>query len=118
MNYWWGLNSGAIDVVMSKRVQPSTKRLVDLVREHIREGSFFVFEGEIRSQDGVERCMADGRLSPADVITMDWLTDNVVGSFPELEELKDEAKALVELQGIREIRQPDVSWFSWRVEEQ
>lgn len=117
MNYWWGLSSGALDVIMSKRVQPGTKRLVDIVREHIREGSFFVFEGEIRSQDGVERCMADGRLSPADVITMDWLADNVIGSFPKIEELKEEARALVELQGIREIRQPDVSWFSWRVEE-
>ncbi|MBR6767265.1 MAG: BMP family ABC transporter substrate-binding protein [Clostridia bacterium] len=118
MNFWWGLSSGAIDVIMSKRVQPGTKRLVDLVREHIRDGSFFVFEGQIKSQDGVERCAANGRLSPADVITMDWLADNVVGSFPGLREIKDEAKALVELQGIREIKQPDASWFSWRADEQ
>lgn len=118
MNYWWGISSGALDVIMSDRVQPNLKRLVDLVQEHIREGSFWVFEGEIRSQDGVERCNKNGRLSPADVITMDWLTDNVVGSFPEIEELKEEAKALVEIQGIREIKQPDASWFSWRIEEQ
>jgi len=118
MNYWWGISSSAIDVIMSKRVQPSLKRLVDLVREHIREGSFWVFEGELHSQDGRERCSAEGRLSPADVITMDWLVDNVIGNFPGLDEVKDEAKALVELQGIREIKQPDASWFSWRIEEQ
>ena len=48
---------------------------------------------------------------------MDWLVDNVVGGFPALDELKDEAKALVELQGIREINLPTASSFSWKAEE-
>lgn len=117
MNYWWGLSSDAIDVIMSQRLDPSLKRLVELVKEHVREGSFWPFEGEIIAQDGKPRCTADNRLSPADVITMDWLADNVIGSFPKLEELKEEAQALVEIQGIREIRQPDASWFSWRDDE-
>lgn len=118
MNYWWGISSGALDVIMSDRVPSNLKRLVDLVQEHIREGSFWVFEGKILAQDGSEKCDAESRLSPADVITMDWLTDNVIGGFPDMESLKDEAKALVEIQGIREIKQPDASWFSWRADEQ
>ncbi len=117
MNYWWGLSSDAIDIVVSQRLDPSLKRLVELVKEHVREGSFWPFEGSIRAQDGQERCTADSRLSPADVITMDWLADNVEGAFPKLEALKDEAKALVEMQGIREIRQPEAAAFSWREEE-
>ena len=66
---------------------------------------------------GEIRCPVDGRLSPADIIAMDWLVDNVVGGFPAIDELKDEARALVELQGIREIEMPSPSAFSWKAEE-
>ena len=48
---------------------------------------------------------------------MDWLVDNVVGGFPAIDELKDQARALVELQGIREIELPVPSSFSWKAEE-
>ena len=40
--------------------------------------------------------------------------DNVVGGFPLTEELKSDARALVELQGIREIPVPDPASFSWK----
>ena len=116
VNYWWGLSSNAVDLVTSQRLDPSLKRLVELVKEHIREGVFWPFEGIIHDQQGVERCGPEGRLTPADVIAMDWLTDNVVGGFPELSELRDDARALVELQGIREVKL-DPATFSWRADE-
>ena len=117
VNYWWGLSSGAVDLVMSQRMDIGLKRLVELVKEHIREGVFWPFESIIRDQAGEIRCPVDGRLTPADVIAMDWLVDNVVGGFPAKDELKDEARALVELQGIREIPMPSASAFSWKAEE-
>ena len=113
MNYWWGLSSGAIDIVMSDIVDTGLRRLVELVREHIREGVFWPFEGLIRDQGGVARCPADGRLSPAALIAMNWLTDNVVGAFPGIGDLKPQARALVELQGIREVEMPSAGQFSW-----
>ena len=30
---------------------------------------------------------------------MDWLVDNVVGTIPKMDELDEEAKAVVEMQG-------------------
>ena len=114
VNYWWGLSSDAIDIVMSEDVGLGLRRLVELVKAHIREGEFWPFEGLIRDQSGVARCDANGRLSPADIIAMNWLTDNVVGGFPETSVLKPQARALVELQGIREITLPDTSRFSWK----
>ena len=52
-----------------------------------------------------------------DIIAMDWLVDNVVGGIPAIDELKDEARALVELQGLREITVPlpgqDAGAFVW-----
>jgi len=117
VNYWWGMSSDAVDIVMSQRMDIGLKRLVELVKEHIREGVFWPFESIIRDQSGEIRCPVDSSLTPADIIAMDWLVDNVVGGFPTLDELKDEAKALVELQGIREIALPSPSSFSWRAEE-
>lgn len=117
VNYWWGLSSDAVDIVMSEDVGLGLRRLVELVKSHIRQGEFWPFEGLIRDQAGVARCPADGRLSPADIIAMNWLTDNVVGGFPETSVLKPQARALVELQGIREITLPDASRFSWRASE-
>ena len=114
VNYWWGLSSDAIDVVMSEDIDVGLRRLVELVKEHIRGGVFWPFEGLIRDQSGVARCPADGRLTPADLIAMNWLTDNVTGGFPETESLKPQARALVELQGIREVDMPDASQFSWQ----
>ena len=117
VNYWWGLSSEAVDLVTSQRLDIGLTRLVELVKEHIREGVFWPFESIIRDQAGQIRCPVDGRLSPADIIAMDWLADNVVGGFPDTAELKDEARALVELQGIREIDLPAPSAFSWKAEE-
>ena len=117
VNYWWGMSSDAIDIVISEAVDSGLRRLVELVKAHIREGVFWPFEGLMRDQAGVARCPADGRLSPADVIAMNWLTDNVVGGFPETSAMKPQARALVELQGIREVELPDASQFSWRAEE-
>jgi len=117
VNYWWGLSSDAVDLVVSQRMDTGLKRLVELVKEHIREGVFWPFESIIRDQSGAVRCPVDSRLTPADVIAMDWLVDNVVGGFPAIDELKDEARALVELQGIKQIDLPAPSAFSWRADE-
>ena len=117
VNYWWGLSSDALDIVMSEDVDSGLRRLVELVKAHIREGVFWPCEGLMRDQAGVARCPADGRLSPADVVAMNWLTDSVVGGFPETSSLRPQARALVELQGIREGHMPDASQISWKAEE-
>ena len=117
VNYWWGLSSGAVDIIMSQRLDIGLKRLVELVKEHIREGVFWPFESIIRDQAGDIRCPVDGRLTPADVIAMDWLVDNVVGGFPAIDDLREFTRALVELQGIKEIEMPAPSTFSWKAEE-
>ena len=117
VNYWWGLSSEALDVITTQRLDPGITRLLELVKEHIREGVFWPFEGKIVDQQGNQRCAADGRLSPAEVIAMDWLVDNVEGGFPETESLRDEARAMVALQGVKEIDIPDASTYSWKSEE-
>ena len=38
--------------------------------------------------------------APEEIITMNWLAENVVGKLPEFDELTEEAQSLVRLQGL------------------
>ena len=112
-NYWWGLGSSILDVAFSSRFDPYAARTVHHFREQIRDGSFSPFEGELRDQNGVLRCEADRRLTPAEILCMDYLADNIVGTLPGTEELIESARPLVRLQGFHGELKPQLSAFSW-----
>ena len=112
-NYWWGLGSSILDVAFSSRFDPYAARTIHHFREQIRDGSFSPFEGELRDQDGVLRCDADRRLTPAEILCMDYLADNIVGTLPVMDELIESARPLVRLQGIHGELKPELSAFSW-----
>ena len=46
------------------------------------------------------QCKAGESLGAEEIITMDWLAENVVGKIPKLDELTEDAQELVEFQGI------------------
>ena len=112
-NYWWGIGSHILDVAFSARFDPYAARIIHHFRQELKEGSFSPFEGEIRDQNGVLRCEADRRLTPAEVLCMDYLVDNIIGSFPSEQELIESARPLVRLQGIHGELMPELSSFSW-----
>ena len=112
-NYWWGLGSNILDVAFSARFDPYAARTINHFREQIRDGSFSPFEGELRDQNGILRCEADRRLTPAEILCMDYLADNIVGTLPGTDELIESARPLVRLQGIHGEQKPQLSSFSW-----
>ncbi|MCI8359151.1 MAG: BMP family ABC transporter substrate-binding protein [Lachnospiraceae bacterium] len=101
VNYWWGMSAEVIDVICSKAMPHGTYRLIEFLKNSIRAGAFHPFDGPIYAQEGVLRCKEGESLSPDEIITMDWLAENVMGKIPELEELTEEAQALMQLQGIK-----------------
>ena len=100
MNYWWGLSAGVIDVICSKRITADTKKLIHLVKEAMKHGVFHPFMGPIVDQNGELRVSETEVIQPEDILTMNWLAENVIGDIPVLEELKDSAKPVVELRGL------------------
>lgn len=100
INYWWGISSGMIDIIYSKALPPRTKQLAELVKQQIVSGNFQIFSGELKDQSGNLRCHEKEELSPSDIVRMDWLSDNVEGRIPELDNLTDEAVAMAEIQGL------------------
>ncbi|MCM1495116.1 MAG: BMP family ABC transporter substrate-binding protein [Bacteroides sp.] len=100
LNYWWGMSAGVIDIICSRVLPASTRQLVDLLKDLICKGEFSPFDGEIIAQDGTVKSKANERMQPEEIITMDWLVDNVVGYIPAIGGLKEEAKPVVSMQGV------------------
>lgn len=51
--------------------------------------------------------MQGGSLTAEEIISMDWLAENVVGVIPEFKDLTQEAQTLVRLQGVKEDERKD-----------
>lgn len=101
INYWWGMSAGVIDVVCSQRLPVGTKRLVELLKSTISSDLFNPFSGILYSQTGVAQGDPDKSLSLEEIMTMDWLIENVVGTIPKKEELKEQAEPVVRQQGVK-----------------
>ena len=100
INYWWGMSSGVVDVICSQNLPIGTQRLVYLLKDTIRRGEFNPFSGTLYSQQGVVQEDPDRSLSPEEIIRMNWLARSVIGSIPERQDLKEQAKPVTLQQGI------------------
>ena len=100
INYFWGLASGLVDVRCLPALPAATARLVALLRRSIADGTLLPFAGPLYDQKGVCRVEADRVLTHEEILHMNWLLDNVVGSIPRADQLSDEARELVRLQGV------------------
>ena len=113
LNYWWGFPSRVLDVAFSSRMDPYMVRLIRNFQNQMEEQGFTPFEGLLLDQQGKNRCESDQRLTPAEILCMDYLADNVVGSLPSAEELVESARPLIQSQGINSLQKADVSSISW-----
>ena len=100
INYWWGLSAGVVDLICSQHLPQGTKRLVELLHNNICSETLVPFSGDLWAQDGTVMNKSDQVIPPREIITMDWLTDNVVGNIPLFSDLTEEAQAVAKLQGL------------------
>ena len=61
---------------------------------------FEPFSDELYDQNRHLQNKKGHEMSPEDIITMDWLLDNVVGDIPAIDELDESARAIMVSQGI------------------
>lgn len=101
INYWWGMSAGVIDVICSKNLPIGTKRLIELLKTTISSEAFNPFSGILYSQTGIVVDDPGRSLSPEEIMTMDWLAENVIGSIPKMEELKEQAEPVIKQQGVK-----------------
>ena len=108
LNYWWGLSAGVVDTILSLNVPEGVKKLVLQMGENIKRGDFKPFSGILKAQDGVEITHHEHTLiAPKDIMTMDWLLENVDGRIPQMSEFMEEAKEVVRVQGVTGVEDED-----------
>ena len=100
VNYWWGISSGVVGIHWTDKTPDGTKALANLLKEGIKNGTVDPFLRRILSQDGTVRSDGKKPLSPEQILGMDWLCNNVVGSILEFDMLSMKAQKLTRIQGI------------------
>lgn len=101
INYWWGMSAGVIDVICSKNIPNETKRLIELLKYTITSGQFTPFSGRLYSQNGIVQKDPSRQLTPEEIVKMDWLAENVIGTIPSTSQLQEQAKAVTLQQGVK-----------------
>ena len=97
LNYYWGMPSGVVALHCTDKVPPSTQKLAELLQNSIQADLYYPFRGKLYAQNGK---VLEGDLTPEQIICMDWLAENIVGSIPEYDELSETGKATVDLVGV------------------
>ena len=106
VNYWWGMDSGVIDVELSDSLPDGLKALAQILRSGLRNGTVDPFRRRIVAQDGTVMNDGSRSLTPEELLRMDWLCDNVEGTIPEFEELEPFAQPMVRQLGVYRERIP------------
>ena len=95
VNYWWGMDSGVIDVTLSDGLPEGVNRLANEFTELMRAGQFDPFMQKLTASDGSVICDGKTPLSSMEILHMDRLSDIVDGRIPEYGELLPMSRELV-----------------------
>ena len=106
VNYFWGMSSGVIDVVWSPAIPSETRNLLETLKRAITRYEFNPFDGILHSQDGIVQADPNHRMSTKEIISIDWLADNIEGFIPTVSDLREETQPVVKQEGIR--REEDI----------
>jgi basic membrane protein A len=102
IHFWWGLDSGVVDIFYSLTHLPGeTQRLVDFFRKMIIENEFDPFSGPIYDNHGTLRIASGEIMSHDDIIYMDWFVNGIEGEVPSLDKGERSDDPLTDLLGLR-----------------
>ena len=100
VNYWWGMDSGVIDVKLSDRLPDGVRCMADILRDGLRRGIIDPFARPITAQDGTVKNDGSRTFTPDELLHMDWLCSNVEGVIPSFDEIEPFAQSIVRELGI------------------
>lgn len=100
VNYWWGMDTGVIDVKLSDKLPEGIKTLAEVLRSGLRGGTIDPFLRQIRAQDGTVKNDGTRSFTPDEILHMDWLCENVEGSIPGFDEILPISRAMVRALGV------------------
>ena len=100
LNYWFGLDSGVIGINLSDRLPQGVRQMANLLYEAVKRGYIDPFARKITAQDGTVKNDGTAGFTSEQILRMDWLCDNVIGSIPSFEEILPVSRKMVQELGI------------------
>ena len=100
LNYWLGMDSGVIDISLSDKLPEGLRQMANILRRELRDGALNPFLRKIRAQDGSLKNDGTHTFTPEQLLKMDWLCENVLGSIPQFDELLPVSQPLVRELGL------------------
>ena len=100
VNYWLGMDSGIIDLDLSRKLPAGVRQMAKILRYGLLSGELDPFRRRIVAQDGTIKNDGTTTLTPEQLIHMDWLVENVVGAIPPIEEIELRSQPLIRELGI------------------
>ena len=100
VNYWWGIDSGVIDVKLSDALPDGVMFMARMIRHGLRNGRIQPFFRRIVAQDGTVKNDGSRDLTPDEILHMDWLCQNVEGVIPAFDQIEPFAQSMVRELGL------------------
>ena len=100
VNYWLGMDSGVIDVDLSRKLPAGVRQMAKILRYGLLSGELDPFRRRIVAQDGIIKNDGTTIFTPQQLLSMDWLVENIVGAIPPFEEIELRSQPLIRELGI------------------
>ena len=112
VNYWLGMDSGVIDISLSRKLPAGVRELAELLRQSLANKTLDPFARRIVTQDGTVKNDGKAVFTPEQLLRMDWLCENVVGSIPTFDEILPMSRTLVRELGVYRDQLPAIKEVS------
>ena len=100
LNYWLGMDSGVIGIRLSEKLPEGVRQMAKILEKGLKDGTLDPFRRRITAQDGTIKSDSTRWFSPEELLHMDWLCDNIVGSIPPFEEILPVSESMVRELGV------------------
>ena len=100
VNYWWGMDSGAVDIQLSDKLPDGVRTMAEILIRQLQEGELDPFARQIMTQEGTVINDGTKTLTADEILRMDYLCHNVDGRIPGFDELLPMAQPMVRELGI------------------
>ena len=100
VNYWWGMDSGVIDVKLAEQLPEGVRILANILREGLQSGRIDPFRRMVIAQDGSIKNDGQRSFTVDELLHMDYLVDNVEGFIPEFEDVLPMSRSMVRELGL------------------
>ena len=104
VNYWWGMRSGAEEIVYDADLPAGTLQLLDLMEKLLSEDDLRIFPEDLYAQGHELHSPAAAAYTPKELMEMDWLDECVEGALPHYDELDVKTRTVLAINGLDNVK--------------